>query len=265
VPTAQLGGVDLHYEQSGAGDDLLLLCGLGDDHTAWDVQVAAFRDRFRITVVDNRGVGQSSLPVGDFGVADMAADAAALLDHLDIARTHVAGFSMGGAIAQELALARPDLVRSLVLVDSWAGGDRYLTAVFESFIWMAEVADSEVGFFNALLPWVYAPALYDDGRIDDIVTAMLANPHPQDVEPFQRTTRACIGHDTRDRLRGIAAPTLVVSGELDILLPPRFSRELAAGIPGARLVSLPRRAHQPFQEAPEEFDAIVIAFWDDAG
>jgi pimeloyl-ACP methyl ester carboxylesterase len=83
---------------------------------------------------------------------------------------------MGGAIAQELVLARPDLARSLVLVDSWAGDDRYLTAVFESFIWMAEVADSEVGFFNALLPWVYAPALYDDGRIDDIVAAMLANP-----------------------------------------------------------------------------------------
>ena len=261
MPTAQLGAVELHYEQSGDGDDLLLLCGLGDDHTAWDAQVTAFRDRFRVTIVDNRGVGQSSLPDGDFGIVDMAADAAALLDYLDIAQTHVAGFSMGGAIAQELALARHDLVRSLVLIDSWAGSDRYLTAVFESFIWMAEVADSEVGFFNAFLPWVYAPALYDDGRIDEIVAAMVANPHPQDVEAFQRTARACIGHDTRHRLRDIAAPTLVVSGDLDILLPPRFSQELAAGIPGARLVSLPGRAHQPFQEAPEEFDSIVTAFW----
>jgi pimeloyl-ACP methyl ester carboxylesterase len=88
------------------------------------------------------------------------------------------------------------------------------------------------------------------------------NPHPQDVEAFPRTARACIGHDTRDRLRDIAAPTLVVSGELDILLAPRLSQELAAGIPGARLVSLPGRAHQPFREAPEEFDLLVTAFWD---
>jgi pimeloyl-ACP methyl ester carboxylesterase len=222
------------------------------------------QNRFRITVVDNRGVGQSSLPDGEFGVVDMAADAAALLDHLDIARTHIAGFSMGGAIAQELALARPDLVRSLVLVDSFAGADRYLKAVMESFIWIAGIADSEVAFANSLLPWIYAPALYDDGRIDEIVAAMLANPHPQDVEAFRRTTRACLGHDTRDRLAHVAAPTLVVFGELDILLPPRFSQELAAGIPGARLVALPGRAHQPFQEAPEEFNAIVTAFSDDA-
>ena len=94
---------------------------------------------------------------------------------------------------------------------------------------------------------------------------MLANPHPQDTEPFQRTTRACIGHDTRERLGAIAAPTLVISGELDILLPPRFSHELADGIPGARLVSLPGRAHQPFQEAPEEFDAVVAGFWAETG
>jgi pimeloyl-ACP methyl ester carboxylesterase len=171
---------------------------------------------------------------------------------------------MGGAIAQELALVRPDLVRSLVLVDSWAGRDRYLTAVMESFIWMAGVADSAEGLVNAMLPWVFAPALYDDGRIDEVVAAMLANPNPQDGKAFQRTVRACIGHDARDRLGQIAAPTLVVSGELDILLPPRFSHELAAGIPDARLVSLPGRAHQPFQEAPEEFNAIAAAFWDSA-
>jgi len=262
MPNVQLGGVDLHYEQSGSGDDLLLLCGLGDDHTAWDAQVAAFRDRFRITVVDNRGVGRSSLPDGPFGVADMAADAAALLDHLGIGRTHVAGFSMGGAIAQELALLRPELVRSLVLVGSWARGDRYVNSVFESIVWMAGIADSDAAFLNAFLPWCYAPALYEDGRIDDIVAAMLANPYPQDTEAFQRTTRACMAHDTLDRLDAIEAPTLVVSGEIDIFLPPRFSRALADGIPGAELVSLPDRAHQPFQEAPEEFDAIVAAFWD---
>ena len=222
----------------------------------------ASRDRYRLTVVDNRGVGQSSLPDGPFGVADMAADAAALLDHLGIGRAHVAGFSMGGAIAQELALGRPELVRSLALVGTWARGDRFVNAVFESWAWMAGVADDDRSFIEAFLPWCYAPALYDDGRIDAIVEAMLANPHPQSTEAFQRSARAIKEHDTLDRLGGIEAPTLVISGRggLDPD-PPRFSRQLAAAIPGARLVELAGRAHQPFQEAPAEFDALVDELW----
>jgi pimeloyl-ACP methyl ester carboxylesterase len=266
MPTEQqLGGVDLHYEQAGSGDDLLLLCGLGDDHTAWDAQVAGFQNRFRITVVDNRGVGQSSLPDGEFRVHDMARDAAALLDRLGIASARVAGFSMGGAIAQELALSRPDLVRSLVLVGTWARGDRFVNTVLASWAWLAGVADSDRAFIDAFLPWVYAPALYEDGRIDEITETMLANPHPQGTEAFQRTARACIAHDALDRLGAIAAPTLVISGELDLILPPRFSRQLADRIPGARLVELAGRAHQPFQEEPEEFNAIVGPFWAEAG
>ena len=86
---------------------------------------------------------------------------------------------------------------------------------------------------------------------------MLANPHPQSTEAFQRSARAIKEHDTLDRLGAIDAPTLVIAGEIDWCLPPRFSRQLAAGIPGARLVEAAGRAHQPFQEAPEEFDALV--------
>ena len=128
MPHVQLGGVDLHYEQHGSGDDVLLLCGLGDDHTAWDAQVAELPRPLPLTVVDNRGVGQSRCPTARSASPTWPRDAAALLDHLGIARAHVAGFSMGGAIAQELALARPDLVRSLVLVGTWARGDRFVNS-----------------------------------------------------------------------------------------------------------------------------------------
>jgi pimeloyl-ACP methyl ester carboxylesterase len=265
MPHLRIGGTDLHYVQHGAGDDLLLLCGLGDDHTAWDAQVAAFADRFRITVIDNRGVGQSSLPPGDFDVADMARDAAGVLDALGIARAHVAGFSMGGAIAQELALARPDLVPSLVLVGTWARTDRYFHALVESWIWQAGVADSERGFLESFLPWVYAPALYEDGRVDEIVEAMLAHPHPQTTEGFQAAARAIQRHDTLDRLAAIDVPALIVVGELDLICPPRYSHAIAQRLAGAALVELPDRAHQPFQEAPAEFDGLVRDFWDSLG
>jgi 3-oxoadipate enol-lactonase len=265
MPHAHIGGSDLHYVQHGAGDDLLLLCGLGDDHTAWDAQVAAFADRFRITVVDNRGVGQSGLPAGEFAIPDLARDAAGVLDDLGIERAHVAGFSMGGAIAQELVLARPELVRSLVLVGTWARADPYFTAMVESWIWLAGVADSERGFLQAFLPWVYAPALYEDGRVDEIIEAALANPHPQSTEAFQATARACQRHDTLDRLAGVDVPALLVVGELDLICPPRFSHAIAARLAGAALVELPDRGHQPFQEAPVEFDALARDFWDSLG
>ena len=122
MPFAHVNGVELHYLQEGEGDDVLLLCGLGDDVSAWDLQRSVFAERFRVTVVDNRGVGRSSLPDGDFGVRDMAADAIALCDEVGISSAHVMGFSMGGAVAQELAIARPDLARSLVLVGTWEIG-----------------------------------------------------------------------------------------------------------------------------------------------
>ncbi len=254
-------GVNMYYRQRGFGDDVLLLCGLGDDNTAWDAQVDVFAASYRVTVLDNRGVGRSSLPDGEFSIRDMAADAAAACEALDIGYAHVAGFSMGGAIAQELTLARPELTRSLVIVGSWCRSDRILQETVKGAAWMAGVADdarSFLYFFNTL---VYSAAVFEDGRIDGFMESALANPHPQETEAFQRTARAVLGHDTADRLGHVTAPTLVVSGEADLLCPPRHSRAIAQRLPGARLVEVPEQAHQPFQEDPAAFNELVLEFW----
>ena len=261
MPTVSANGVDLHYVQEGTGDDVLLLCGLGDDWTAWEAQVGPLAERYRVTVVDNRGVGLSSLPDGEFTVADMAADAIALCDAIGISSAHVMGFSMGGAIAQELAIARPDLVRSLVLVGTWAYSDRMFRNFIESSIYFAGLADDGEKFLMYFLGTTYSHAVWEDGRIDAFARAFLDHPHPQDIEAFQRTARAILSHDTRDRLGAIAAPTLVVYGEEDIICPPRHSREIASLIPGARLVGVPEQAHQPFQEGPAAFNELVLRFW----
>jgi pimeloyl-ACP methyl ester carboxylesterase len=100
-----------------------------------------------------------------------------------------------------------------------------------------------------------------DGTVERIVEDALAFPHQQSVQAFQAQVDVCLAHDTEDRLPGIAAPTLVLSGELDIILPPRFGRSVAAGIPNARFEVMPGEAHQPFQEVPEEFNARVETFW----
>jgi pimeloyl-ACP methyl ester carboxylesterase len=261
MPTVEVNGARLHVSQQGTGEDVLLLCGLGDDIAAWDAQTPVFAERYRVTVIDNRGVGRSSLPDGAFTVRDLAADAAGVCDALGIAGAHVMGFSMGGAITQELAIARPDLARSLAIVGSWAYSDRLFRTFIESSAYFAGIADDDRTFLMYFLASTYSRAVFEDGRIDAFCEAMLQNPHPQSTEAFQRTARAILGHDTRDRLGAIAVPTLVVYGEEDVICPPRHSREIATLIPDARLVGVPAQAHQPFQEDPAAFNAIVQDFW----
>ncbi len=261
MPIAHVNGVDLHHLQAGEGDDVLLLCGLGDDVTAWNGQFDPFSERYRVTVIDNRGVGRSSLPDGEFTVRDMAKDAAALCDAIGIGPAHVMGFSMGGAIAQELAIARPDLTRSLAIVGSWAYSDRLFRTFIESSAYFAGIADDDRAFLMYFLASTYSKAVFEDGRVDAFCDAMLNNPHPQTTEAFQRTAHAILGHDTRDRLGAIAVPTLVLHGEEDIICPPRHSRQIASLIPGAQLVGVPEQAHQPFQEDPAAFNETVLTFW----
>jgi len=260
MPTVEVNGARLHVSQQGTGEDVLLLCGLGDDVAAWDGQTPVFAERYRVTAIDNRGVGQSSLPDGEFTVRDLAADAAGVCEALGISGAHVMCFSMGGAIAQELALARPDLVHSLVIVGSWCRSDRLLQELVKGAAYTAGTADDARAWLYAFGGLVYSAAVHEDGRIDEFIEAALANPYPQSTEAFQRTARAILDHDSADRLDAITVPTLVVVGEDDILCPPRHSRAIAARIGGARLVEVPEQAHQPFQEDPASFNELALDF-----
>jgi pimeloyl-ACP methyl ester carboxylesterase len=115
--------------------------------------------------------------------------------------------------------------------------------------------------FEAVFTWVYTPRAHWEGLVDQIVEEALALPYQQPVEAFQAQVNVCLTHDRSDRLSEITAPTLVLSGELDVILPPRFGRSVAAGIPNGRFEVMPGEAHQPFQEVPEEWNTAVDAFW----
>jgi pimeloyl-ACP methyl ester carboxylesterase len=254
-------GTEIWTERRGQGPDVLLIAGLGDPAEAWQPQLDGLSDRYRLTAFDNRGVGRTPLPERRLSATTMADDAAALLRALEISSAHIAGYSMGSAIAQELALRHPEIVRSLVLVSTYARPDALWRSQLEFWRWLAEVAPSERAFLEGFFTWVYTSRAYADGTVGQLVEEALAFPHKQSVEAFQAQVDVCLAHDTVDRLAEIAAPTLVLSGELDIILPPRFGRSVAAGIPSARFEAMPGEAHQPFQEVPDEFDARVEAFW----
>lgn len=255
------GTIDVWVERRGRGPDVLLLAGLSDPAEAWQPQLDGLSDRYRLTAFDNRGAGRTPLPDGPLRVTDLADDAAAVLRAAGIASAHVAGFSGGSRTAQELALRHPDLVRSLVLVSTWARPDAYALEVTKFLRWLGEVAPSDRAMLEAFFLWIYTPRAHAEGMVAQIVEEALAYPYPQPVEAFQKQLDAWMTHETADRLRQITVPTLVVAGGVDIITPPRFGREVAGLIPGAELVVLPEEAHQPFQERPEEFNALVHDFW----
>jgi pimeloyl-ACP methyl ester carboxylesterase len=257
-------GVELWAEQEGEGDDVLFISGLADEGACWVDQVGGLRDRYRITTFDNRGVGRSATPEGPFTIADFAADAAALMGALELAQAHVVGSSMGGAIAQELALAHPERIRSLVLNGTWCRGDRFLHEIFRNWMWSAEKADSIRDFLVTVNLWCFSPRIWNDGTMDEWVAAAEASPYAQSVDAFCRSTMALIAHDSADRVSGIGSPTLVTVGALDLVLPPRFSQELVERIPNARLVVIPDVGHQPFQEVPADYNALLADFWQSA-
>jgi pimeloyl-ACP methyl ester carboxylesterase len=256
-----IGDVDIWVERRGQGPDVLLIAGLSDPAEAWQFQLDGLADRYRLTAFDNRGAGRTPLPEAPLSVELMADDCAALLRALDVGKAHVAGFSGGSRIAQELALRHPDVVRSLVLVSTWATFDPFGRAVTRFLQWLPDAAPSERAMLEAFFVWIYTPRAHNDGTVDQIIDEALAFPHPQSPEAFKAQLDAWLAHDTSSRLNRITAPTLVVAGGVDIITPPRLGRVVAEAIPGAEFVVLPEEAHQPFQERPAEFDAVVDAFW----
>ena len=255
------GTLDIWVERQGTGPDVLLIAGLGDPAEAWQFQLDGLADRYRLTAYDNRGMGRTPLPAEPFSVATMADDAAALLRALDVSAAHVAGFSGGSAIAQELALRHPELVRSLVLISTWARADAFFRAAVKSWRWLPEVAPSERAFLEAFYVWIYTPRAHEDGTVGKIIEEVMAFPHQPSTEAIQRSIDAFVAHDTASRLPDIAVPTLVLAGGLDMITPPRYGRVVADAIPGARFEVLAEEAHQPFQEVPDLFNITVDTFW----
>jgi pimeloyl-ACP methyl ester carboxylesterase len=255
------GDLDIWTEQVGEGPHVLLIGGLGDTVESWQFQLDGLADRYRLTAFDNRGAGRTAMPDGPVSVEALADDAAGVLRALEIPSAHVAGFSGGSIIAQELALRHADLVRSLVLQSTFAVMDPYLRSLAHFVRWLVEVAPNERAFLEAFFLTIYTRRAHNDGTVDQIIEEVLAFPHKQATEDLQRFIDAFVDYDASERLPEIAVPTLVLAGGRDLQMPAPLCRVVAELIPGARFEVLEEEAHQPFQEVPDEWNGRVDAFW----
>lgn len=253
--------VPLHYEIRGSGPPLVLLMGLGADGPVWARHVEAYQRHFTCILVDNRGVGRSPKPSGPYSTAAMADDVAAVLDRLGVEHALVNGISMGGAIAQSLALRHPGKVAKLVLVCSWAACDAYARSVFEQFKHARAAARPEE-FVRLLQLWIWSPAYFDrhETELAEVRAAASAADNLQPQAAFAAQCDACQTHDTRADLGRIAVPTLVTAGERDIFTPLPFSHELHARIHGSTLSVFAGAGHAHHWEQCERFNRETIAF-----
>jgi len=271
MSTARVGSVELYWEEHGSGDPLLLIMGLAADSRAWMFQIPDFAARYRTIAFDNRGVGRSSKPAGPYTIHQMADDAAGLLDALHIERAHVVGVSMGGMIAQELALRHPARVRGLVLACTYPEPDADVERQREFSLQQfggSVNASGELSidlsaldpmmFFQHLLPTVFNQEFIERelAKLLPLFTGALE--YGFSMEAILGQVEAVMGHKATDRLHQIAAPTLVITGDADRLVPPGNSDILARHIPGAKLVKIPGGSHGFNFETPDVFNRHVL-------
>lgn len=257
----ETNGIRLAYEERGSGEPLVLIMGLGADGQVWDAHAKAYAQSFRCFLVDNRGTGDSDKPEGPYTTAQMADDYAGLIRGLGLGKVRVAGISMGGAIAQELALRHPELVRSLLLVCTWAKFEPYAVMAFENLV-KVRAAASSADFMQLLHLWIWSPAYMathaDKLRADQAATAeAVANGSWMPQHAFAAQAAACITHDATDRLQDIKVPTLLTIGTADIFTPPACTEYLHQRIAGSTVITFPGWGHVHHWEDEERFNRVT--------
>jgi 3-oxoadipate enol-lactonase len=240
MPFVENQAAKLYWDEQGKGEPLLLIMGLGYPSALWHRSRPVLSQHFRTIAFDNRGVGLSDVPPGPYSIATMASDAAAILDAAGVYSAHVFGISMGGMIAQEFALQYPSRTRSLILGCTSAGGpsavraERHVTNILKARDMSAEQAR------KAILPYIYDAATPRE-KIDE--DSSLRQKWAASSEGYSAQLQGVLAWEGYSRIAQITAPTLVIHGKSDALVPPGNGELIAARIPGAKLVLLEQASH----------------------
>ncbi|MBE9209557.1 alpha/beta hydrolase [Nostoc sp. LEGE 06077] len=260
MPKVQVNGIELFYEIKGTGEPLLLIAGFMCDRSYWSLLLPYLVSQYQVIRFDNRGIGQSSIPNSPYSTQRMANDAAALLDILGINQVHLVGHSMGGQIAQELALLYPQKIKSLILLASLAKGDQRFNSLIEAWGDLATTIDLKL-YEKLIFPWIFTDNFYSiPEMVEQLIEWVINYPFAPTAHGIYHQSRAIINHDTTDRIQQIHCPTLVMVGQQDILTPVKFSEQLAQGIPLAELQVIAHGGHGFLIESTEVVTQAMLKF-----
>jgi 3-oxoadipate enol-lactonase len=259
MPKLRVGENELHYERAGSGEPLLMIQGMSGTHVAWgEPFLGPLRESFDVVAFDNRGIGLSAPIDGAFTIVEMAEDAAGLMDELGIESAHVVGISMGGMIAQELALARPERLRSLTLGCTYCGGPGSQLMPQENVEILA--AGMMSGDRDKAIRASYEVNLSPAFRADESRYAAfheMATSVPAAKRTIELQAQAIFGHDTSGRLGEISTPTLIVHGTEDGVLPYPNGQMIASLMPAAQLETLEDVGHMFWWEQPGRSGELI--------
>ena len=262
MATVNVNGCEIYYEVHGQGDPLVLIMGLRRNVEWWYRQIPALSEHFQVIAFDNRGAGRSDKPVMEYAIRLFADDTAGLMDALDISTAHILGISMGGYIAQELALNYPAKVENLVLGCTGCGGDRNVSMSperMEKFTANKGLNPEEILRKDMDIYFSDDYIVQRTEIIEEFVEISMRYYQPADA--FFRQFDACLRHDTGDRLNQIAAPALIMTGDDDPLVPPQNSHVLKNLIAGAELSVFAGGRHCFFMEEADRFNKETVDFF----
>ncbi len=261
MPYVHVNGINLYYERHGSGMPLLFISGTGGNLAEIPHLIESYSWHTEFIPFDGRGCGRSDKPDGDYSMAGYAADAAGLLDALGIADAVVYGSSMGGMVAQELALLHPACVRALILGCTTAGvirGARPSSETVQKMVRNQSLSGDEG--IEAGWELGYSRAYINANREAMLARSRATSPFAAGRDSYMRQVIAAAQHDTHDRLRHVACPVMIIHGEDDVMIPVENAHQLKRLIPHAELRILPGMGHGYNLEAQAEADALVIEF-----
>jgi 3-oxoadipate enol-lactonase len=252
-------GVKIYWDEQGKGEPLLMIMGMAYASAMWNRIRPLLNVSFQTIVFDNRGIGHSDVPPGPYPIPLMASDAAAVLDAAKIESAHVFGVSMGGMIAQEFAIQYPRRVRSLILGCTTVGGEEWVQAdpaVQEILKSSADLTPEQL--HKAIRPYVFDPGTAEARIDEDFAIRLKWLPTP--AGHLAQLQGIMMWGGSYNRLSQIAAPTLVIHGERDKLIPPENGKMIAERIKGAKLVVLPHASHVFMTDQTEAAYRAIIDF-----
>ncbi len=247
----------IYWDEQGSGDPLLLIMGLSYASNMWHRTRPFLAQSFRTIAFDNRGIGRSDVPAGVYPMALMASDAAAVLDAAGVTSAHVFGVSMGGMIAQEFALQYPRRVRSLILGCTNAGGPEVVRATPEVLQTLTRQGMTPQESNEAMIPFIYDAATPRALIDEDMTIRMTWYPTPQG---YMGQLQGIIQWEAYSRIAQIAAPTLIMHGETDQLIPAANAPLIAERIAGAKLALIPRASHIIETDQPGVANHLIAEF-----
>jgi len=257
MPLVENQGTKIYWDEQGQGTPVLLIMGLGYTSDMWQRTRPALAQRYRTVAFDNRGVGLSDVPPGPYSIATMALDAAAVLDAAGVARAHIFGISMGGMIAQEFALQYPARTRSLILGCTSPGGPSAVRAGSKvADVLMARGMTLEQAR-DAILPYMYDATTPREKIEEDVSLRQRWLPSP---EGYMAQLQGILAWEGYSRIAQITAPTLVIHGKSDALVPPGNGELIAGQIPGAKLVLIEHASHMFLTDQTEAAHTEILKF-----